>query len=99
MARHLIEPNIEKKKKVQLLNLWKVNDCSPYKSSFANGSYFCMTLCVAIATVATQEREKKRFIQEAYWPYSSCGIADAFTEESVRSIRIPLLQLLIHVVL
>lgn len=59
MARHLIEPNIEKKKKVQLLNLWKVNDCSPYKSSFANGSYFCMTLCVAIATVATQEREKK----------------------------------------
>ena len=51
-----------------------MNDSNPYNSSSANGSYFCMTLCVAIATVATQER-KNWFIQEAYWPYISSGIA------------------------
>lgn len=27
-------------------------------SSCSNGSYFCMTSCVTIATVATQERER-----------------------------------------
>lgn len=48
----------------------------PYNSSSANGSYFCMTLCVAIATVAAQER-KNWFIQEAYWPYISWGTAGA----------------------
>lgn len=47
-----------------------MNNCNAYNSSSANGSYFCMALCVAIATVATQER-KNWFIQEAYWPYIS----------------------------
>lgn len=71
MAQHLIEPHKEiRKKEVRLLNEWKMNDCNPYDSFSANGSYFCMTLCVAIATVASQER-KKCFIQEAYWPYIS----------------------------
>lgn len=51
-----------------------MNEWDSYNSSSANGSYFCMTLCVAIATVATQER-KIWFIQEAYWPYISRGIA------------------------
>lgn len=40
------------------MNFRKMNDCSPWKSIFAKGSYFSMTLCVAIATVATQERKK-----------------------------------------
>lgn len=42
-----------------------------YNSSSANGCYFCMTLCVAIATA--QER-KIWFIQEAYLLYISWGI-------------------------
>lgn len=41
---------------------------NPYNSSSTNGSYFCMTLCVAIATA--QER-KIWFIQEAYLLYIS----------------------------
>lgn len=36
----------------------RLSDHSPC----SNGSYFCMTLCVTIATVATQERERG-FIQ------------------------------------
>lgn len=43
---------------------------NPYNSSSTNGSYFCMTLCVAIATA--QER-KIWFIQEAYLLYISWG--------------------------
>lgn len=41
---------------------------NPYNSSSTNGCYFCMTLCVAIATA--QER-KIWFIQEAYLLYIS----------------------------
>lgn len=52
----------------------KINDCNPCNSSTANESYFCMTLCVAIATVATQER-KICLIQKAYWSYIFEGIA------------------------
>lgn len=44
---------------------------NPYNSSSTNGCYFCMTLCVAIATA--QER-KIWFIQEAYLLYISWGI-------------------------
>lgn len=48
-----------------------MNKCNPCNSSSSNGSYFCMTLCVAIATVATQGREIW-IIQDAYWPFLVC---------------------------
>lgn len=45
-------------------------------SSFSNCSYFCISLCVAIVTVAIQEREKG-FIQWCYLQHW-CGINDFF---------------------
>lgn len=62
-----------------------MNACNPYSSSSANGSYFCMTLRVAIATVATPER-KIWFIQEAYCLYISWGIAGVSALHSKKNL-------------
>lgn len=71
---HLIECKIGLKTRNIIIEVNEDVHCSPYNSSSATGSYFCMTLCVAIATVAAQVR-KIWFIQEAYYPYICWGSA------------------------
>lgn len=62
-----------------------MNNCGPYNSSSANGSYFCMTLCVAIATVATQIKENlvySRGLLAIHFLRHCWCVSPAFTVES-----------------